>query len=430
MGNTAGTAGQFINQLVPGAFSTLQKIVPSGALQVRKQSNGMVGFHWRYTIGKTSERVAIGLYDPSAPPKSTSKTVKGYSVAAAVRAAEALATEHYEHKLIGGRPAVLEARRLEQAARAEADAAAACYTLKNLLKDYADYLEKLGRTSHREVRSVVNVHVLEPWPNVATLRADHVTTDQFVDMIRRVSNEGKGRTSNKLRSYLRAAYQIAIASRTKASIPDFFKLYQIATNPLAHTEPDEAQNRADKNPLEIEELRVYWDRIKHLSGIRGAVLRFHLLTGGQRIEQLVKLKATDVGNEHVVLYDGKGRPGRQARKHEVPLLPEARLALTACRPSGLYALSTDGGDTHIAATTLSGWAVEAAGDIEHFQAKRIRSGIETLLSKHGVGMEIRGHLQSHGVSGVQRRHYDANDFIPEKRRALEILFHVLESTGK
>ena len=427
MAIAGGTVGQFINQLVPGVFATLQKIEPSGALQVRKQSNGAVSFHWRYTMGTKSERVAIGFYDSSAPPKSTSRTAKGYSIAGAIRAAEALASEHYGAKELGGRPALLEARREEESARAERDAAAARYTLANLLNDYADYLEKLGRTSHREVRSIVKVHVLEPWAVIAKMRAADVTTDQFIDIMRRVMDAKKGRTSNKLRSYLRAAYQTAKSSRTKASVPEFFKHYKIVTNPVADTEPDETQNRADKNPLERDQLRLYWNRIKPLTGLRGAVLRLHLLTGGQRIEQLVKLKTAEIRTEFVRLYDGKGRPGRLPRAHEVPLLPEAAQSLQVCKPRGLYALSTDGGDTHIAGTTLSGWAVEAAGDIEGFQAKRIRSGVETLLSKHGVSQEIRGHLQSHGVSGVQRRHYDANDFIPEKRRALEILWGVLDS---
>ena len=77
-------------------------------------------------------------------------------------------------------------------------------------------------------------------------------------------------------------------------------------------------------------------------------------------------------------------------------------------------MSTDGGLTHVAPTTLSDWAVEASDGIDSFRAKRLRSGVETWLSRKGQTLEVRGHLQSHGVSGVQRRHYDANDFLAEK----------------
>ncbi|TAM01040.1 MAG: DUF4102 domain-containing protein [Pusillimonas sp.] len=35
-------------------------------------------------------------------------------------------------------------------------------------------------------------------------------------------------------------------------------------------------------------------------------------------------------------------------------------------------------------------------------------------------------LQSHGVAGVQDKHYDANNHLKEKRRALELLYRLLE----
>jgi hypothetical protein len=76
---------------------------------------------------------------------------------------------------------------------------------------------------------------------------------------------------------------------------------------------------------------------------------------------------------------------------------------------------------------LSDWAIEAAqNDIEDFQAKRIRSGVETLLASAGVSQDIRGRLQSHGIGGVQTRHYDGHDYLSEKRTALEILFRVVD----
>lgn len=111
----------------------------------------------------------------------------------------------------------------------------------------------------------------------------------------------------------------------------------------------------------------------------------------------------------------------------MPLTKEAQKALAECGPSGLFALSTDEGETHVAATTLSSWASAAAVDaIEGFQAKRIRSGVETLLASAGVSQEIRGRLQSHGIAGVQARHYDGHDYMPEKRKALETLYKLLE----
>ncbi len=424
--NQKTTLGQVINGLSVGKFANLGKVIPSGSLEARKLASGAVLLYWRCTIGGKTERVSIGNYDPSAPPKSLQPSTKGYSLAAAIRAAEALAQKHHDNKPAGGYPALVAAEKETKRKVAVAKFEADTHTLHNLLIDYCNHLEALGRNAHKDARSIFKLHVIEAWPNIAALPANQVTGEEVSDMMRRVLELGKGRTANKLRSYVRAAYQTARAARSKASIPLHFKAYNVISNPAADTMPDESQNKADKRPLSVEDLRTYWHAIRPLAGFRGAVLRLHLLTGGQRIEQLVSLKTINVAIDSVLLYDGKGRPGKPPRPHTVPLIPAAAASLLDCLPEGEYALSTDHGTTHLAATTLSAWAVEAAIGIPGFQAKRIRSGVETLLASVGVSTEIRGRLQSHGIAGVQARHYDGHDYMNEKRHALEILFNQLQ----
>ncbi|VTU29660.1 hypothetical protein H6CHR_03239 [Variovorax sp. PBL-H6] len=420
------TAGRTLNEMPSGVFTTLCKVKPMGALQARKQATGAIAFYWRYSIGTTSERVSIGLYDSSASPKSLAPTAAGYSVAAATRAAETLALEHHRHRDEGGRPALLAAQHEVKRAAAEAKRLAATHTLENLLKAYCDYLESIDRRSHKDARSIFKLHINEAWPKIAAMPAKEVTGEQFADMMRTLIEAGKGRTANKLRSYARAAYQIAKAAKSKPSIPVAFKAYGISINPVAETEPDESQNKPDKRPMTAQELRTYWSAIFDLPGFKGALLRLHLLTGGQRIEQLVNLRTANCTADTILLHDGKGRPGRPPRPHTVPLTKDAAKALAECKPTGEFALSTDGGETHVAATSLSAWAVEAAGDtIADFQAKRIRSGVETILASAGVSKEIRGRLQSHGVAGVQARHYDGHDYMAEKRKALQTLYKLL-----
>jgi integrase len=316
----------------------------------------------------------------------------------------------------------------KQAASAAAKAAkleAERYTLANLLTAYCDQQEALGRKSHADARSIFKLHVVEAWPKVAALPANVVTPEQIADMMRRVIQLGKGRTANKLRSYVRAAYQVAKASRSKASIPVAFKAYNVVSNPAGETEPDESANKADKNPLSAGELRTYWQAIQKIEGFPGALLRLHLLTGGQRLEQLVQLLTADAQDDAILLFDGKGRPGKPPRPHLVPLTHEAAVALIECEPRGAFALSTDGGQTHVSAATLSEWAMQAGAGIEKFQTKRIRSGVETLLASARISGEHRGRLQSHGISGVQARHYDGHDYMDEKREALNALFNLL-----
>lgn len=423
---TEHTLGQQFNKLPVGKFLKLHKVIPSGSLEVRKLANGEGQLYWRYTMSGKTQRVTIGIYDSSAPPKSLAPTARGYSLAAANRAAEVLSEEHNNHE--GGRPALLADKAREQAealAREQAilaaKEAARKFTLKHLLSDYCDYLKSLGRTSHANAQSIFNLHVVGAWPKVAALPANQVTAEQVADMMRKLLEAGKGRTANKLRSYVRAAYETARAARTKASIPLKFKAYAIVHNPGADTSPDDSQNKADKNPLSAAELKSYWKCIRKIEGFKGAVLRLHLLTGGQRIEQLARLLTADISDGYITLMDGKGRPGKPARAYSVPLVPLATEALNECRPVGVYALSTRGGKVPIAGTTLSGWAAEAAAPIAEFQTKRVRSGVETFLASKGVSDDVRARLQSHGLSGVQNRHYNAYEYLNEKRDALKLL---------
>lgn len=421
------TNGQNINELSPGQFLKLGKVIPSGSLEARKMASGAVTFYWRVTINGKTSREVIGVYDPSAPPKALTPSARGYSINAAMRAAEALAAQHHANLENGGFAGVKAAEQEAKARAVSAKLEAAQFTLQSLLSDYCDHLEALGRVAHKDARSIFKLHVMEAWPKIAALPANLVTGEQIADMMRRTIELGKARTSNKLRSYMRAAYQTAKAARSKPSIPVKFKSYNVTHNPGADTEPDESANKADKRPLSAEGLRAYWQAIKTAPGFRGAVLRLHLLTGGQRIEQLVNLRTVNVTDDSITLFDGKGRPGKPPRPHTVPLIPQAAAALLECQPQGTYAISTDKGTTHLSAISLSKWAVEAAHALPDFQCKRIRSGVETILASARISSDIRGRLQSHGISGVQARHYDGHDYMDEKRQALETLFRLLDA---
>ncbi|MDD2179673.1 hypothetical protein OIN59_19715 [Acidovorax sp. D2M1] len=43
-----------------------------------------------------------------------------------------------------------------------------------------------------------------------------------------------------------------------------------------------------------------------------------------------------------------------------------------------------------------------------------------------MNSDIRGRLQSHGIAGVQARHYDEHDYFDEKLESLEKVYTLLE----
>jgi hypothetical protein len=60
----------------------------------------------------------------------------------------------------------------------------------------------------------------------------------------------------------------------------------------------------------------------------------------------------------------------------------------------------------------------------------IRRTVETRLAALGVPQEVRARLQSHGLSGVQARHYDRYTYVAEVRDALLRLFDLLNDGAK
>jgi integrase len=402
-----------IKSLEGGAFVTLHsRLDRGGALQARRLANGAVQLYWRYSLGGKTSREPIGIYDASAPPKKLQPTPRGYG----------LADVHAARADTGGlREAKAEKRKAFIAQKAvEADKSAR--TLQKLLDAYVGHLKAQGRRSHVDADQLFKRHVIEAWSAVAQAPAVDLTPDQVLDMLRRLIEAGKGRTANKLRSYLRAAYQCALDVRTTASIPVAFKSFGVVFNPAAQTRRSPQFDRADKRPFSKTELQAYWKLIAARPGIEAAALRLHLLTGGQRIEQFVRLKWADVTEDALTIFDGKGRPSQGPRPHQIPLVKLAREDLSLLKRGGEFAISTTAGVKAISVRTLAGWAHDIVGTtIEGFQLKRIRSGVETLLAANGVSRDVRGHLQSHGLTGVQARHYDGHDYMSEKREAIEIL---------
>ncbi len=428
---TGTSSGVSLKTLPAGTFTTIEKLDRGGSLQARMLTGETVQFYWRYSHDGCTYREPIGHYDAAAPPKKLEPTLAGYSLAGARERCRVLADKHDRRKATGGLRQVKNEERDEFKARSAAQAERATRTLKGLLDTYLAHLQAQGRRSHVDAAGIFKAHVTGAWPKLADAPAADLAADDVLDMQRRLIEQGKGRTANKLRSYLHAAYQCAIDVRMSAALPVAFKSYAIHINPVAQTKRDPKFDRADKRPLSASELRTYWELIRKLSGLRGSVLRLHLLTGGQRVQQFVKLRWVDAGADVFTIFDAKGRPGQGPRPHVLPLLPKAISVLQEFERHGEYVMTTTKGRRSIEATTVTGWAHDAVGDvIEGFQLKRIRSGVETLLAAGGISREIRGHLQSHGLTGVQARHYDGHDYMPEKRQALEVLHAAIEPLGR
>lgn len=344
-----------------------------------------------------------------------------------------------------GRDPWLEAK--EARGAAEAKAARDVATFGRLLGAYVEHLKGAGKPSWKQVEGAIARHITGPRPKLAKVSADAVTVDDVMPVFHALAKAGKLREAEKLRAYLRAAYTVARKARTDATMHAFAG-FKITANPLADLDvsrPKEAADKAAKAAKERKwaltqpQLAAYWKRISDDDSARGALLRFHLLTGGQRVAQLGRLQDPDHDPEFktITLRDTKGRRVA-AYEHSVPLIPDAEHALAAMRgDAGPYLFTVSAGKEGAVYHTV--WeavqevasAMVAAKEIDRlFTPGTLRKTVETRLQAIGVSRDVRAHLLSHGRGGVQAQHYEAHEYDDEKRAALKKLRALCEPKGK
>ncbi len=430
-----------LHQLATGKTLSLGRIYPIGSLMARREISGAIQFFWRFKYLGQDDREPVGYWDPESHHLRTEPTSKGYSVEAAKRKAEQFSLAHEAALDIGGfRQIRAEVLASNPALVPAGEGMSAPGSLGKLCDDYVELMESRGRSSAGEARSAFNLHVKLAFPKIAALPANKVEPTDIATMMRRLVETGKGPHSNKLRAYLRAAYETALTAATAADIPECFQVYRVTNNPVVATVKNRKFNRSAKYALGLFQLRAYYEKIKKVPGRPGLVLQLQLFTGGQRPAQLVRLKTADIFEKNFVIYDGKGRGGADLRAHVIWMTPRIREILqklanlnsidsrgrTVRNPARIYALSSNGGKTAISKDTIGEWAQEAVGQaLPNFKLKQIRSSMETLLASEHVTEETVGRLLSHGISGVQSKHYNAYAYGKEKVACLLLLDQLL-----
>lgn len=420
---------QSLRMLKPGSWASDRSVRGMGQLQARRLQSGVLVFYFRYTnaLGK-QERLSIG---------------KNISLVQARQ----IFTELSMHYQRGER----DLRTFIHATPCKG-----APSLGELLQAYVLDLELKGRSSAEEVKNALRLHVKEGFPTFWGKPAQAVQMVDVMTIIRHVNDQGKSRQADKLRSYIKAAYNVAINAKHNPNSAKELQRLQIIANPAREIMPVASSRQAKVRSLSIAELQAYWLALTQRQTSACALLRFHVLTGGQRIEQLAKAVIADLDPDQQILrlLDPKGRR-QQARIHEVPLLSAAIQEMCFMQgvvratkeddstiiqvlkehsryPTKCYVWSISQGKKaatyHMASQELKKIIQElkAKGQItEAFTLGDIRRTIETRLAALGISKEVRAQLLSHGISGVQDKHYDRHDYLKEKKDALIKLHKLL-----
>lgn len=398
-----------------------------GRLVVRCTAAGSSILMFRYTAPDGSRQIVnIGAYDPAGR--------SGLTLEQARDAAGAL-TKKYQRGSGNLRADLSDEKTAKEAAKAkeaksveDAQRKAQRGSLSALIDAYIKTLE--GRQSAYDARNILALHVTAAFPDIATLPAAAIEAEQLRDVLARLIDAGKGRTAAKLRAYLRAAYGLAMRAGLDPTVPETLTEFDVRHNPLERLPSLSQFSKALDRALSLPELVSFWKRVqKAPPGPPRDALIACILLGGQRPTQMLRVTAADVdlSGKTLTLRDIKGRNRHgNPRRHVLPI-PVALLTIVQSRREACETLDAPlFGTTNIKTVTDLVGAICAdmaeAGELERgpFQLRDLRRTAETHMAAMGISSDVRAQIQSHGLGGIQARHYDRHDYMEEKRAALAL----------
>lgn len=411
-----------------------------GALSLKISSSGTASWYFRYALGRKNRYFPLGLYGEQ-PDRLTLASARICCSEKAARRKEIPDGDLHadERARIAAEAERKEQAALEQVAAATEAMLKSKFTLKALLDAYVEHLRRLGKTSADDVERLVKLHVYDAFPQYSTSPAKDLTRQQATEIFRKLVEAGKGRTAGKIRAFLHAAFELALGIEGDAAAPSNMIGFGIEFNPIAATKSLTQFNQVGHRHLSALEFGKFWSRLVPMDSAAADAAKVGVLGGGQRIAQLLRASKLeyDSDSDILTLFDGKGRR-RVPRRYDVPLPPMA-VAIVKKR---LNLIPKDAEDQRIFGTTVPDTVGDVISEISAAMVKKeeaaarftwtdIRRTIETLLvEKLRVSKDLRGQIQSHGLGGVQDRHYDRANYVRQIRPVLARWEEWIRNKGK
>lgn len=180
---------------------------------------------------------------------------------------------------------------------------------------------------------------------------------------------------------------------------------------------------------EINHLWHNFETTYAVGSIMAAFIKFLFATGGQRPLQVLRAawENYDLEGKTVTIVDPKGTGGTKI--HVVPLTERAFQIINGLPRIGDHPFTAYGHKSFTQCSVrqaLKRYHTQNP-NIEYYLIRDIRRTCKNLLIDAGVNREQRNLLQSHALHGVDFKHYDRHEHLPEKIEALERYDKLLES---
>ena len=281
------------------------------------------------------------------------------------------------------------------------------------------YAKKQKRT-WREDKRIIDVNLNPAWgemPITEITRADVVRLlDEVEDAA--AAKTGKGHyMANRVCACARKIFNWGIDERAV-----------LENNPVGRKMTRGVEG-SRKRLFTDDEVSAIWNTADKIGGFKGGAVKMLMLTG-QRVGVVAGMKHSEiVGDLWTIGGDEVGR-SKNKRDHIVPLSEQAMAVIEAMpKINGIDHIFSDGrrGDKAIAIGNKIRNLMAEAGAGPDWCFQNLRSLVATRMrSPLAVSPIIVDLVQGRIDSSVLSRHYDSNEYVEEKRTALQAWANLLD----
>ena len=380
----------------------------TGRLGVKVQSSGSKIFYFRYYVekGKKERFIQLGIW-PEMKLATANELAKKYGA-----------------WLIEGKDPQAELERQQLAEQQRIQLHQSQGSFEALIHGYVNKMKIDNKRTWQDVLKRLENECYTVIPRET--KAKDVTSGQIKHIQR-----GAVVHSNRIRSYLMAAFNYGLKADNDPMNTSVGITFGLEANPVSVIPKQSSAEKVGDTWLTLEELRFLMEHFAEATNVgllMQHLIRFCIYTGGQRPFEMIASQWCDVDFQQKTLLV-TADVSKNKREHLIPLTESALQELSCVQELTkeksspyIFPLSTNGKRpvrTDSLARAIMYFRTFNP-DFKIFTARDLRRTCKTLMGEAGISKEIRDRIQNHALNDVSSKHYDRYDYLPEKRRALEI----------
>ncbi|WP_295899467.1 site-specific integrase [uncultured Vibrio sp.] len=313
-------------------------------------------------------------------------------------------------------------------------------SFEQLIDLYTEYKRIQGKRNYESDKQKI-IRNIYPYVD-KNRKAKEFEPNDFMEALGIPISEGFAPKSNKLRSYLHAAFAFGLKNDNNPASFNSKVKFGLKYNPISLIHKQTQAEKAGERFLSIDELvqllhdmTYRYSDLKLASSTRNFIkLCFYL--GGQRPYEIANTLWSDVNFQDRTLTI---RPEifKTGTAHVVPLTETALAILNECSkenkfksPYVFYKKTKPKEPMPSNTLAQALLSYKRSTNIENFVGRDFRRTFKTLGGQFKISKEVRDRIQGHAISDVSGKHYDRYEYLDEKTEGLTLWERTLNSRLK